>query len=228
MFSPFLLRHALLVLAAGGNLAASLWLAWQPADGIARRAFTLSYAAVSLAVFLFASALVARLEPSESWRAAHKWNQLRPGLTKPQVAELLGPPGEIAEEFYFYDLHPNHGLEGSVEFEGGLLKTVFPADATVWGSEAMWKLFDDHRTFCGMAAGLAFIPILVIASLLPFGMSRGWLSLPLYYPLFALLCALAYESVQKPGWRFDLFLMVPAYGVIAVAWIVRVFLLIRR
>jgi hypothetical protein len=73
------------------------------------------------------------------------------------------------------------------------------------------------------AAALSFIGILLLAvvAVLPIGRRGGWAAWPLYTPLVTGFFAVLYESAQRGGWRFDLFLLYPAYSVIAGGWLFR-------
>jgi hypothetical protein len=39
---------------------------------------------------------------------------------------------------------------------------------------------------------------------------------------------LTYEAAQRGGWRFDLYLVLPAYGLILAGWLVRLVLALGR
>ena len=203
---------------AGVNLGASVWLAFAPAN-VLRRAFTLAYVVLSLFLFVLAAGVIAQLEYSTNWRATRNWTSIQPGMSQAQVTALLGPPHQIAEQFYFYDLHPLTGLEGNIEFEDTRVKSAYPPDGAAWTSQAMRTWFHGEAKAITFAFGFLGIAVVAIASLVPVG---GRAALPLYYPLFTIILALLYESVQSPGWRFDLMFLVPAYCVVGVAWLVRV------
>jgi hypothetical protein len=255
MASPFLLRHLALLLLATANLGVSvvvLTRAPVPAEplwlGIALRGGSVLYATASLLTFVVVASFFFFLEVAPDartcWARHASWETIRPGMKREEVLRLLGPPWRSGEslvpgskEQLEYRLHALGPLdEGAVFLDAdGAVVSTLPEGESWRESRDEWLPRGQGRmvardALCALAWVVAFAAILVLAAvaLLPFGATsfRSW---TLYTPLVALLFGGVYELARAPGgWRFDLFLMVPAYLVIAVGWLVRLVLLLRR
>jgi hypothetical protein len=258
MFSPFIFRNLAILALASGNFCLSVWMiSWTGRHfntallvrSIAQRALAVSYSAIALIVFLMALALFVDVELThkarECWRVNRHWSSIRIGMTKGELVQMLGEPAEINfGDQYLYSIHPLTYMHAGVGFrnpktsansslpldDSAPVEDKDPETGPAWGWIPADFTFYFRDQYFPLLAGFSAVGLLAvtIASLIPRNLQPGWSSLPAYYPALALVFGLAYEAVQRGGWRFDLFFILPLYAVIAVTWAVRWFAIWRR
>lgn len=214
--------------------------------GVLRRGSSLVYAVASALTLVVTGLLFLILEVSDDarahWRASARWHDVQPGMTARQVVDRLGPPPSsprasdlyAGEEIWAYQLHPLGALdEGYLAFATGdsggpTLLRKLPSDEVWEAVRSSWLpegyTRSRYRRTSGEIAGFtAFCGLFVLAivTVLPFRPRRRWQSWTLYTPLLALFLGAVYEANASEGWRFDLFLIVPAYMLITLGWVVR-------
>jgi hypothetical protein len=207
------------------------------------RTLSVMYATVAFLLVMFVVPEFCDAEFSEQaqtcWKRQRDWVRIQPGMTKTQVLEILGP-AEYSDVWYDLDrnkyrLNPQQSDESaSVSFsivptgsaEEAKVVEKYPADdrALAFDYFQTYSLDALKTHFSFMALPVSFIGIVLLAlvSLLPVWPLTDSTSLSLYLPAAALVLCIAYETAQKGGWRFDLYMLFPAYGVIGVAWLLRV------
>jgi hypothetical protein len=257
MFSPFIFRNLGILALASGNFCASVWMiSWTGCNfnnallvrSIAQRALAVSYSGTALLVFLMALVLFVDVELTpkarECWRVNRQWSAIRAGMTKRELVQLIGEPPEVNfGNQYLYSIHPLTYLHAGVGFRNPnpstdssleLDDSARVEDKNPESGPDLWIPADFDFYFRDqyfpLVAGLSAIGLLAvaIASLIPRNLQAGWSSLAVYYPALALIFGLAYESVQRGGWRFDLFFILPLYAVVAATWAARWFAIWRR
>jgi hypothetical protein len=257
MFSPFIVRHVAILALACGNFALAVWMAsWSGrnfssaslARGVVQRALAVSYAGAALLVVLMAVILFVDIELTDKakqcWRVNRRWAEVRAGMTKAEIVRLLGKPAEIVfVDQYLYAIHPltyshagigfknpNPSADPAIELDDSArVEDKNPDDASArWIPGDFDFYFRDQ--YYSVLDGLAALCLLVLAivSLIPRNLQAGWGLLALYFPALAVIFGVTYESVQRGGWRFDLFFLLPVYTAVAVSWAVRMITLWRR
>jgi len=211
------------------------------ARGLALLCFGISILALCIAILLFID-----LELSDRaqtvWKKNRDWPRIRVGMTQAEVAAILGEPDDVTfatEEgaMQMYRLHPyGFSLEGCIEFASDPMRIPLaprvkeqdPSANAATQSSTDWFPVDSATSMLRDASVMAAIfstlgiALLALAAILPFGRKAEWTSWTLYTPLLAGLFAALYEHAQSGGWRFDLFLLYPAYTIIVLGWLVRV------
>ena len=223
------------------------------AIGVILRGIALSYATLSLIAALITILLFCTLEvfsgSRASWQRNARWSEIHEGMTQPEVLRTLGEPfqrlssetSSTGSEVQFgYQLHPLGMQDGAaIIFQaapGGALTVTLksPDDEDQARVNADWVPdgYTGSRyrgTITDTAYMLSFLGImlLVVATVLPFGVRAGVYSWTLYLPLLALVLGLIYEARGPTGWRYDLLLLYPAYAIILIGWAVRLIPLLR-
>ena len=164
-------------------------------------------------------------------------------MTRAELVGLMGEPAQITFNVHFlYSIHPYTHTHAHAAFNnpksGRAEDAPLDEHATIEYKNPPGDGEDlpgDFRPYFAsqcwdIAATVAFfaIPAVALLSLMPVNLGARWGALPVYYPALALVFGWLYESAQKGGWRFDLFLLMPFYGVIAVAWVIRVAIVARQ
>ena len=251
MSSPFLWRHVGLLLLATVNLAVGLavlvrapgpesplWL------GVVVRGAGVLWAAASLLAFGVAAILFFVLEVSPDaracWARRAAWETIRPGMKRSEVLQVLGEPFRAgstlipeAKEELGYRLHAfGRPDEGGVFLDAnGIVVSKLPDDETWAVEKTEWRprRGSVESTFTDSAWFLSalLLLLLTLATFTPVGAS-SFRSVFLYTPLVAVLLGTVYELTRGgAGWRFDLYLVVPAYVAIGAGWLLRLVFLIR-
>lgn len=254
MKGPFFWRHLWILVAVALNFAIGVlgtykarrsFGAFPLAAGIVLRAFSFAWLMLSLLALLLAISLfhALELEGEPNWRANREWSRVQAGTTKRDVIALLGPPETHIGVRYGYHLSPLYDQDATIYFEGDPnaaeledklddnVKVVRkePEEARAdWMSRYFLTVHvRDHVKGDTLPMSTAGVLILLILSLIPFSLRGGWNSWVLYIPVMALVFGVLYESNVQGGWPFDLFLFVPAYLLIAVAWMLRVWRVVK-
>lgn len=210
---------------------------------IVLRALSVVYAAASGLMLCAASIFFCEMEFSDSsrlcWKRRNDWTRIQIGMTKAQVVDALGKPDyqetwNNAERLK-YKLHPLDLPEQSeVSFNIGDDQKVVakhPMDEQLAAQRSEWwpragtyrcSAFKTRLSDTAMVLSFVGIIVLAIVSLIPAWPYAHWHALSLYFPAAAIVLCVTYENAQKRGWRFDLFLLYPAYAVILVVWVLRV------
>ena len=217
------------------------------------RAFCVGYATISCMLFLLVLSLVVELEMApisqQAWQRRHDWKQIRTGLTKKEVTDILGEPDYQDtwndEERYQYKLHPMDlahsadvcfNLPSPTETAVQKVVSKFPEDEHLEKNQSDW--WPDSQSFryssyknsialCISALSFIGIVLITLVTLLPIWALKDCYALSLYFPIAAILLAGSYEYVQKDGWRFDVVFLLPMYLAIVGVWIFRVALLVN-
>jgi hypothetical protein len=252
---PFFWRHLWILLGVGLNFALAVFLVGRAQRGFGRfplavglvlRASSFVWLTLSLVALLLAISLfhALELEGEANWRANREWKRVQAGTTKREVIAMLGAPESHIGVRYGYHLSPLHDQEATIYFEGdpnaAELEDKLADDAKVVRKEPeeargewMPPYFvtvhvRDHVKGDVLPMATGGVLTLLVLSLIPFSLRGGWNSWVLYLPVTTLVFGVLYEASVEGGWRFDLFLFVPAYLVIAVAWLLRVWVVRRR
>jgi len=229
----------------------------QPALGVPLRAIGLVYVVASALLVLLAGLLFCAIEVFDpaptAWRRAERWTGVQAGMSRPDVEGRLGAPfqkwptvrdGHAGEEWVYQLRALGAPDEGHVTFETAAPEAPAATMRVVARQprDDRWALIRGEwiprgytgriyaRNVTETAAMLSLVGLLGLAllSLLPFGVAAGWRSWTLYTPLIAALFGFLYEVPQQGGWRFDrMFLLYPAYAVIAGAWLVRLVVVLK-
>ena len=251
MTGPYFWRDLSVLIAVALNLAlgvfgvhrARVWFGRLSLPmGIALRALSFVWLMLSLVALLLAISVfhALELEGEANWRANREWPRVRPGTTKREVIALLGPPETHIGVRYGYHLAPLHDQEATIYFEGdpnaAELEDKLKDDTRVvrkepeearaeWMSPYFLRLHvRDHLKGALLPISTAAVLILLVLSLIPFSLRAGWNAWVLYLPVMTLVFGVLYEGNVEGAWRFDLLLFVPVYLVIALAWMLRVWL----
>jgi hypothetical protein len=251
MFSPFIVRHIAILMLVSLNFCGAIWaVRWTGRDfdsasltrSIAQRALAVSYSGAALLLLLMAVFLFADLELTPKawarWRVDRLWPQVHAGMTKGELVKLLGEPDEIHfSDQFLYRNHPLSYMQSGIGFvnpkknadpevpleDSARIEDKNPDDGGVpWIPADFGFFFRDQYYPLIDALGTIGLLVLTIMSLFPKNLEAGWGTFAIYYPLLAAVFIVARESVQRGGWRFDLFLIIPMYILIVVFWIVRV------
>lgn len=211
------------------------------------RAVSVLYMAASLVVLLIAISFFQTLEVSDSsrecWKRRYHWSEIKIGMTEQQVVQILGQPKDKDiwsndDERYHYDLHPLDLVSiNAVLFNvdkaqpAGEKKVVdkYPTDEELsarleWIPDKRTYLYSTYvSTISDTANGITFFGIMLLALLafVPDGFRGDLYSWTLYTPLVALMFGVIYEKGVTAGWRFDWFILFPAYALILLGWLVR-------
>jgi hypothetical protein len=252
---PFFWRHVWILAAVALNSALGVLVAYKAqrsfgvfplGAGIALRALSFLWLMLCIVALLLAISLfhALELEGEPSWRANREWSRVHAGTTKREVIALLGAPETHIGVRYGYHLAPLHDQEATIYFEGdpnaAELEDKLADDAKVvrnepeqarteWMSPYFVRVHvRDHVKGDVLPMATAGVLTLLILSLIPFSLRGAWNSWPLYIPVMTLVFGVLYEANVEGGWRFDLFLFVPAYLAIVVAWLLRVWMVRKR
>lgn len=242
-------RHIGLLLVALANLALAVFWYFRAQTGFSRmpliagislRMASVLYLTLSVFVIWLAFCAFDMLELSDRarlcWRNHQQWQTLRIGMTRAEVVRRLGEPTSVGNADQ-YPIHPLDFRNAALFYEDSgnpeqrrpesRLVERLPDGPVEWLPPGA---VDAARNDLHLAAkALAFIGILIfgVISLIPFRLQAGWNSSMLYLPVAIALCAVLYEMGEKGGWRFDLFLLMPAYLTVAITWLVRVIIVVR-
>lgn len=181
--------------------------------------------------------------PQGCWKQRHDFPAIQQGMTQKQVVGILGDPQDVwrrnDNDLYRYLISPS-GLPQYAEVlfdadpknAGGEVIVVDkePKDAWLQALNGRWwdHLYNEYvyhsRPLYNKAMVLCWLGIVLVtlATILPFWPCNNWRSLSLYFPIIALTLGLTTEATQRIGWRYDLFVLVPAYFIIVIVWIFRV------
>lgn len=257
MFSPFIARHIAILMLVSLNFYAAIWaVRWTGRHfdhasltrSIAQRALAVSYSGAAFLLLLMAVVLFVDFELTDTarqtWRLNRLWPQVHAGMTKAELVRLLGEPDDIHfTDQYMYQIHPLTYSRAGIGFinpkrssepavpldDSARIEDKDPGDEGAPWIPGDFDIYS-HDQYYPMIDGLGAFGLigLVIMSLFPKNLDARWGTMALYYPLLAAVFVIARESVQRGGWRFDLFLILPMYVLIGVPWVVRVVKLVRR
>lgn len=247
---PFFWNHLSLFLLVTANFGVSIFSvhlagrSFRPAaiaGGMAWRAAAFAYLTISLLALLIGITLMISLEfdgyATACWKRNAAWVKVRVGMTRREVLDLMGHPADIHfDRYYFYDLHPLGGpVQPSIHFEEDApvddsMRVVSknPPEGAEWLSpevlDVIWRQIHGAGNFLSLLllAGVA------LTSLLPLPLKAGWNGWMIYLPVMTATLALIYESTVSPGWRFDIFFLIPIYFLTGAPWLLRILLLFRR
>lgn len=224
-----------------------------PVLGILLRAIGVIYGTGSCLLLCFTAMQFRENEFSpqnqECWRQRASYPKLQVGMTQKQVLDIMGEPQDIwrrnENDLYRYLLNPSATPDyASVTFNvdpknpGGGVVVVdkYPDDSQVlalnrsWSSHLYTEYVRQTRSFRDKGMVLCWLGILLAAflTLIPFWPCNDFLSLALYFPLIGLTLGITNEFIHTISWRWDLFVLVPAYVVIAGGWVIRVIVIASK
>ena len=204
--TPFFWRHLIILLCVAANFVLSVAIVRKTGSSfrssallrsVALRSVSVAYLTGSLVVLLAAIALFAEIETGEHaarcWAVHRAWSTVRPGMTPPQVVELLGKPKEVRfEEHYLYQLHPLWGAhEGAVSFSGASADGTLASNAKVvhkspetepdWIPPGAARSFRSAITENALVISALLLPVVAVVSLIPFRLRAGasaWILYP--------------------------------------------------
>lgn len=225
MHSPYFWRNLILLLLTAANVVVSVMVV-RRVRGIGRTAGAMLYFTLACVVLLLCLSIFDTLETSAEaeacWRRNSLWAQVRPGMTTPQVKQLLGEPSGAGFGFT-YRLHPLSYGEGSIQFDDkGTVTGKHPLQGAPWLTPGWTSRYLSHAKDDLQPIGFLGLGLLALVSIIPLRMRSGVSSWQLYTPVIALVLGALYEATMQGGWRFDWFFLFPAYAVILLAWLVRV------